>query len=164
MKASNSAYGRFIFGISILLMLHHNELVSQQVIAAGGGFLSPGTVTLTYTMGEPVTGTLSASDRMLTQGFQQPANSSTFVFYEGLTSVMVFPNPFSSFVEIEIQDAGFKPWHLEVCDLRGVMVHYEGFSGNRGRTDLSGLLPGCYLVRVSRPGSGYLYTGKMIRH
>lgn len=51
--------------------LSHAQSLRPQVIATAGGYQSSG-YSLSYTIGETVTPTLSAGGYMLTQGFQQP--------------------------------------------------------------------------------------------
>jgi hypothetical protein len=45
---------------------------AQQVIASAGGYSVGETVSLSWTLGEPVTETFSGGGIILTQGFQQP--------------------------------------------------------------------------------------------
>lgn len=45
---------------------------AQQVIATAGGYSIGETVTLSWTLGEPITETLAGDEVILTQGFQQP--------------------------------------------------------------------------------------------
>lgn len=157
---------KYYLPVFIMALLFPAHMKAQQVVSPGGGFFATGSMTLSFTLGEPVTGTLMAGDKTLTQGFQQPSRIATLVPYERIesASVRVYPNPFASFVEVDIQDAGGKLWEVEVFDLRGTRILVECFLNTQGRIDLSALLPGCYLLRVSQSGKGYLYSGKMIRH
>ena len=47
---------------------------AQQVIASAGGYYEGENISLSWTLGEPVTETFSAGGVILTQGFQQPYN------------------------------------------------------------------------------------------
>ncbi len=157
---------KYYLPVLIMALLFPAHMKAQQVVSPGGGFFATGSMTLSFTLGEPVTGTLMAGDKALTQGFQQPSRIATLVPYERIesASVRVFPNPFATFVEVEVQDAGGKPWQVEVLDLRGTRILVECFLNTQGRLDLSGLSPGCYFVRVFQTGRGYLCSVKMIRH
>lgn len=55
-------------------MLISINLHAQQVVASAGGYFEGNNVTLSWTLGEPVTETFTGSDVILTQGFQQPYN------------------------------------------------------------------------------------------
>lgn len=50
----------------------HAQSLSQQVIASAGGLMSSSTASLSFTVGETQTQTLTAAGHTLTQGFQQP--------------------------------------------------------------------------------------------
>ena len=62
--------------ISILTYSHISPLTAQtlkpQVIASAGGYQSNATASLSFTIGEPNTQTLTSANYRLTQGFQQP--------------------------------------------------------------------------------------------
>ncbi len=48
------------------------QSLSPQVVASGGGYATGGGYSLSYTIGEPVTATLTGGSNILTQGFHQP--------------------------------------------------------------------------------------------
>jgi len=50
------------------------QVKAQQVIASAGGYYEGENISLSWTLGEPVTETFSAGSVILTQGFQQPYN------------------------------------------------------------------------------------------
>ena len=58
--------------VSLVLCRLQAQTLSPQVMATGGGFQTASNASLSFTIGESVTHTLSASNTMLTQGFQQP--------------------------------------------------------------------------------------------
>jgi len=64
--------------LSILIILAFAflsfQVKAQQVIASSGGYYEGETVSLSWTLGEPVTETFSGGGVILTQGFQQPYN------------------------------------------------------------------------------------------
>jgi len=63
-----------IFFILIALAFLSFQTKAQQVIAAAGGYYEGENISLSWTLGEPVTETFSAGGAILTQGFQQPYN------------------------------------------------------------------------------------------
>ncbi|OWY20129.1 hypothetical protein C7N43_23130 [Sphingobacteriales bacterium UPWRP_1] len=48
------------------------QSLTPQVVASGGGYAQGGGYSLSYTIGEPVTATLTSGSNILTQGFHQP--------------------------------------------------------------------------------------------
>src|SRR5687768_17317651 len=73
------------------ILFANAQSLSPKVIASSGGFYTSGGVTLSWTLGETFTTTLSSPNNILTQGFQQPyikvtiLNISAFIegFYLG---------------------------------------------------------------------------------
>ncbi|MBK8683873.1 MAG: hypothetical protein IPN26_02195 [Bacteroidetes bacterium] len=68
------------FCISLQLMNHHlkAQSLSPQVIASSGGYQSNAAGSLSFTIGETNTQTLSSANHILTQGFQQPFEINLF--------------------------------------------------------------------------------------
>lgn len=60
--------------MAVLILPLMETTRAQQVVSAGGGFGQTDLISLSFTLGEPVSGTLSAPNLVLTQGFQQPFN------------------------------------------------------------------------------------------
>jgi hypothetical protein len=59
-------------GFLLSLQALNAQTISRSVIAAQGGHYADSALQVSYTVGEPITQTLSAVNLMLTQGFQQP--------------------------------------------------------------------------------------------
>ncbi len=63
----------WLIGIFVFIgTLLHAQSISPKVIATAGGYQSNASGSLSFTIGETNTQTLSAASHMLTQGFQQP--------------------------------------------------------------------------------------------
>ena len=58
-------------GIAVNVM---SQSINQKVFSSAGSYYRDATFSASYTIGEPVTATLSVGNIMVTQGFQQPAN------------------------------------------------------------------------------------------
>lgn len=58
--------------IGLYIPISQAQNISRNAITSAGGTLANGNYRLTYTIGEPITTTLIAGDKMITQGFQQP--------------------------------------------------------------------------------------------
>src|SRR5690349_1308491 len=79
---------------------------TTSVISAAGGIAHSNTLSLEWTLGEPVSETAISSSRMYTQGFHQPMlqikkldtpKEISSVF----NSILVYPNPSASLVTIQ---------------------------------------------------------------
>lgn len=88
-------YSTFILGVCCSAMLHAQS-TSPQVIASGGNYVSSPSGSISYTIGEAVTPTLSGGGHILTQGFQQPTdivNGLLDIEKEAYGSFSLYPIP-----------------------------------------------------------------------
>ncbi len=72
------------------------QSVSPQVVASGGNFISSSAGSISYTIGETVTPTLSGGGNFITQGFQQPndiVNGLLDIEKEAAGAFSVYPVP-----------------------------------------------------------------------
>jgi len=82
-----------------------SQSANPEVISTSGTSFSNGSGQLDWTLGEPVTATLSGPSNDLTQGFHQPELTITSLNdKEPNTSISVFPNPTISSVQVKISD------------------------------------------------------------
>ncbi len=145
-----------LFCLAPALSFAQNTL-SRQVIGSGGGVAASGNVSLSYTLGEAVTATVTSGSFTLTQGFQQPdltgpsANDPLIrIDYQ------VYPNPANDWVEIRLVSDRVAELHASVVDMAGRDLKLgEQIARLPGevtlRFDMSGLSEATYLVRLSTP-------------
>ncbi len=72
------------------------QSVSPQVVASGGNFISSSAGSISYTIGETVTPTLTGGGNFITQGFQQPTdivNGLLDIEKEAAGAFSVYPVP-----------------------------------------------------------------------
>ena len=106
------------FEVSLSAQVAHE----RWVIATGGGQSSSGSLSLSWTLGEPMTETYNASGLTVSQGFQQEALTTTgthdaSLFYE----VTVFPNPTFQTLYVTAPDAD-SPLLAELVGLNGAVL------------------------------------------
>jgi hypothetical protein len=71
----------------------HAQTLSPQVVASGGNFISSSAGSVSSTVGEPVTTTISGGGNYLTQGFQQPTD-----IVNGLLDMIKKPSVLSVYI------------------------------------------------------------------
>lgn len=128
------------------------QSAERQVIASTGGTASASNVQISYTVGETVTATGSASNIIITQGFQQ--SDMEVVGVEELDnglSVNVYPNPATDNVTIDIETTSMLNLNATVYDMlgqrTGVSLSNVNVNGRiRKNLDLSNLASGQYLI------------------
>ena len=86
----------FVIALSCCSASMRAQTLSPQVVASGGNFISSSAGSVSYTVGEPVTTTISGGGNYLTQGFQQPTdivNGLLDMDKEAFGSFSVYPVP-----------------------------------------------------------------------
>lgn len=125
------------FGISFLFagMMLHAQTISHSVVAsAGANHTDEATgISISWTLGEPVIGTLVSNDEtiILTQGFQQGtlAGDVIVVPIDFSAEITVYPNPTSNFVNIRIDGLMKSSLKMEILDIHGrVRAQHENIT------------------------------------
>ena len=118
----------------------------QEVIGSTGNTYSTSSVTVSQTVGEAVTGTVS-NGVTVDQGFHQNQIIITSVPDQDLKmAINVFPNPSADRVMIQ----GTAVAGIEIFDMNGKLVQSNAPIGDRSNVeiDISGLSAGQYMLKV----------------
>ncbi len=150
-----------IFTAILCLALMHafgQTSVLEVVSPAGGYFKNESAgISISWTLGEPVIGTLlnTGANLMLTQGFQQGNLFGTDVPKPDLPtlSIKMYPNPAIKEVTFEISNPEAKgKFTVEIYDLTGRKILMENlgqFTDQEPKTlNVSSLKSGIYLVQA----------------
>lgn len=124
--------------------------MAQSVVAGAGGEHLNGNTQITYTIGEPITATVSAGGYTLTQGFQQPwADIGTLIGEadSDLPGITVYPNPVRHTLHIAL-DTPTEDQHYSLHDAAGRMVTEGRITGTRTDLDMEPYSSGGYVLRV----------------
>jgi hypothetical protein len=161
-----------IFTLILVISFEANaQSLTPQVIASTGGFASNSNGSLSYTVGEmTMVQTFSANGNILTQGFQQPSDSTIGLGLLDIASdnyiqFIVYPNPAISQLWFGFMSAEPGNISIVVYDLLGQKIN-EPYSGvcNVGKTmqqmNVSELASGMYVMesRFISAKSGKEYT------
>jgi len=123
--------------------------LKPDVVTTAGGFYTNSAGSLSWTLGEPVSETVSDTGNTLTQGFQQGSYSVISVVDELAQPAMeisVYPNPVSSLLNIKSDSSD--PFHSVVLDMQGNIVNEQSFEDGQGQIDLRKLSDAIYLLEV----------------
>lgn len=128
--------------------------VSIKVLVPFAGVITTGGISYSQTVGEPVVETLENSNYVLTQGFQQPSFKIKNKSKPDGTGVLVYPNPVSDFVTIEIYGERAKTIRIDIINITGRVVYSDTKIFDAGfwyidQHNVEDLLRGLYLIRVS---------------
>jgi hypothetical protein len=128
--------------------------VSIKVLVPFAGVITEKGISYSQTVGEPVVEILENSGHILTQGFQQPSFKIANNQQPDGTGVLVYPNPVTDFVTIEIYGERAKTIRIEIINITGRTVYSDLKKFDAGfwfidRHNVEDLLRGLYLIRVS---------------
>ena len=106
------------------------QSITPTVIATQGDYYSSSGGTVSWTLGEVVTETATASGNILTQGFQQPKLmiSTNVSNPEPLLSVTPYPNPVLDKLILDFSNSTSGNYTLEIFDMQGKKLSNENFS------------------------------------
>jgi len=126
------------------------QSLDQYVIASAGNYSTTSTGTsLSATIGEPLTTTVSSSTAILTQGFQQPIDI-TLVNTQNVNQVpldiQVFPNPTAAYITIEQTESN--ALNADLYDILGQHIGSYSINDYQTQIDLQRLPAANYLLRI----------------
>ena len=114
----------FFLLLCLTVFCHHvkAQTLHPDVISTSGTSFNDGTSQLDWTMGEPVTATLTAGSDILTQGFHQPDLLITNIRASSEdASLKVYPNPTVHSVNVQL-DKISKECTIELMSADGKLV------------------------------------------
>jgi len=141
-----------LFSLFIIAHFSQAQSVERSVIGSAGGVVNASGSIVTWTVGETVIQTASGGSVILTQGYQQPEQTTTSVkSMNTLNGLKVYPNPSNGVFQLEAQSATIGNLSISVTDASGKLAYQSGISGNSltNSIDLSNLPGGIYLLKVA---------------
>lgn len=141
----------FIAALLLVAVPAFSQTKQSEVVASAGGSVQAGNVSVSFTVGEPATGTLSAGNVVMTQGFQQGYIDipDTEVEAALAKNVRLYPNPIKTTLFVELEEIPQGECVVKCYDMSGRMVgevQYE--SDPRMAIDMSNYPQGAYFVKV----------------
>lgn len=160
-------------GLCLVLLLcpalaGFSQVAMMQVLASGGAYgETAGGYSLSSTISEYATETISGDVSTLTQGFQQPQKVEVIIIdaLESLkpAAIQVFPNPATSLLNIQLHTAA--PLQLRLTDNSGKEVYQEVISTFPFELDLSGFADGFYFLELEdQAGTHWVEKVVLSRH
>ncbi len=130
--------------------------LEPSVLASGGGYAETETMSISWTLGELVTATLTGGDMILTQGFQQPADIGTGISAKELNlQITAYPNPVADVLFVKFDIDRTKEFWIEIQDVTGRVIsleqHKEVFPGDIVQINTSNFTYGVYFLKVFTP-------------
>lgn len=141
----------FCFGVFFL----RSQTVTPTVISNNGGFSSTAQGSIAWTIGEPVSETYSTSTNKTTMGFHQPELGIASLLKEQSNplSVIVYPNPVSEVLKINLSEMPKKLYQLKLTDINGKTILEKEvnilLTGQDHELNLNNYAEGIYFLQIS---------------
>ncbi|HLO92070.1 MAG: T9SS type A sorting domain-containing protein [Chloroflexota bacterium] len=138
------------------------QSVSRSVITSAGTTQTNNGERISWTLGEPVVGTMSGTTHQLGNGFFPSMDVSVFLAEpekESINLIEVFPNPASSLITMRNKENHRMEYWLNNTD-GSIISHQTASSGDN--LNLSGLANGNYFLKVTDLISGSSNTFKLL--
>ena len=144
-------------------VLTASTLSAQEVISTQGDDYTSSNGSISYTIGEVVTNTISDGSNDLTQGFHQ--TNWNFLGLEDHApeyEAIVFPNPTSEILNIKA--SMFENVNYTMFDALGKIVMQSNLEGNMTTLQVSQLAAGSYTLQLTDSSQQNLKTFKLVKH
>jgi hypothetical protein len=138
------------FGLLVFVGMVTGDAVAQsldqQVIGSSGRQYVTASARVAFTIGEPLTATLTGQDGIITQGFHQGTITVTSVRDElPAAALSVHPNPAVDRLMVTSSAEGAQ-WHLHTLDGKAVM--HGTLQQGRNEIDVTRLAQATYMLTV----------------
>lgn len=142
--------------------LTYSQSLSPQVIASSGTTFTSASSQLEFTIGEPLTATLTSGGNTVTQGFHQPnIQVSSIENNNSEYSFTLYPNPAEEFVTVESNKE--KDMQVHVFDANGKAILISNVFQQKITIDLQTLAAGTYLLRITTKDGLPLHSYRVIK-
>ncbi len=157
-----------IFALSVSATMAQD--IAMQVVASAGGYFenTNAGISMSWTLGEVAYTTLSSSEYIITQGFQQGDLFSTDIENPDITTsdIKIYPNPASVEVSIVSSSQNKGNSTIELFDITGRRVDHRIVKLEENspyRLPVSSLKPGIYLIKITFDSSKSTKVFKLIK-
>jgi hypothetical protein len=146
----------------IFSFLSFSQSISKQVIGAAGRTTTNSNLKVSYTVGEPVVGLMTAGANQLGNGYYPALNLQALSVEDNNLDVQlkVYPNPTSQLLYVSHPD--ITSFGISIVDLNGKQL-YQGKLEKDEPLDVSNYTLGIYLVTVENPITKKMNTYKIIK-
>lgn len=128
------------------------QSITPEVIASGGDHYVQTNAQLSFTIGEVVIETVTATNSIITQGFHQPDGASNPGFESNLPAylgVNIYPNPSADHITVELEN-NTMDLTIELFEMTGKLVASERIPAfqNKVEIDVSAFANASYLLSI----------------
>lgn len=154
---------KHIVMILLITTYSYSQSISKQVLSTSGKTQSNSNLKVSWTIGEPVVGLMTAGGRnQLANGFHPALNLQVLSVEDNSmeAQIKVFPNPTSQFLFVSHPE--LNAFGIQIVDLNGKQV-YSGTISKEQPLDVSNYSQGMYLVTIENKTTNQKNTYKIIK-
>ena len=139
-----------IINTIILLLFAVGVTKAQTVVSTNGGTASTTGAQVNWTIGEPITATISDGTTTLTQGFQQSKLTVTAIndIQVAGVEIKVYPNPTSNFVTLHFSKSMEQTSFL-LFDLSGKLILQQEIESTDTKINMMSYSGGSYILKLT---------------
>ena len=122
---------------------------AQEVVSSGGEYFENTNISISWTLGEPVTETISDENNILTQGFQQSKLSTSEIFSlnSDIFDIKLFPNPTKDFINLITEK--YKNLSFCISDSNGKLLSEGKIISENTEIPVSNFPAAIYFLKIS---------------
>lgn len=155
-----------------LFVIARSQSITPQVIATAGDYFVGTNASLSWTLGEVITETVTNGSYTLTQGFQQPHYNVTSIpddpsiKNDPLGNITVYPNPVADELNISFKDVNEKNVVITVFDLNGKILISDIAENTTAikQINMSYVAKGNYFIRFATKDGKHLKSFKIVKY
>ena len=153
---------KYLVIVFLVATMGYSQSISKQVIGSAGKTQSNANLKVSYTVGEPVVGLMTAGGNQLGNGYYPALNLQALSVEDNVLDVQlkVYPNPTSQLLYVSHPE--LNSFGITIVDLNGKQL-YSGTINNEEPLDVSGFTQGMYLVTVENAIANKKNTYKIIK-
>lgn len=155
-----------------LFFMARSQSITPEVIATAGDYFVGSNATLSWTLGEVVTETVSNANYTLTQGFQQPNYNITSIpddpniKNDQSADINIYPNPVGDLLNVSFKDMKQDNVLITLFDLNGKILINDIAENTTAlkQLNMSFVAKGSYILRFATKNGKFLKSFKVVKY
>ena len=147
----------------LVTTIGYSQSISKQVVGTSGKTLTNSNLKLSYTVGEPVVGLMTAGGNQLGNGYYPALNLQALSVEDNVLDVQlkVYPNP--TLQSLYVTHPEMNSFGITIVDLNGKQL-YQGTINKDEPLDVSNYTQGMYMVTIENTATNKKNTYKIIKN
>ena len=142
---------KLILSLIILLGITISGIYAQEAIPTSGGDASSNKGSVSYSVGQIVYSSNTATNGTVTQGVQQAYEIyvTTGIEETGINlSVLAYPNPVINYLKLKLESKKLESLSYQLYNIQGKLLQSGKIEGTESQIDMSNYVPSTYFVRI----------------